>query len=214
MDTLFDEFVNAYRAALQTFLTASVAAPEIRTQYSPTVKSRSFEAKGDRNRELLLKPLLALGVIPVNGGATAAIVAPWNPLRLQAMACKAHRMASLIRHLLTAPNVLFGDANLYFKEIRDELDHPYFPEVVLGWRERKPELVSLTDTFMDYSLHKLPLVNQTLGADTNENPTQSANQIVDLIQRYLALFRTSNNFSAVRQPHAQFQPRSTRSTSV
>lgn len=201
LDTLFGEFVNAYRAALQTFLTASVAAPEIRTQYvayGQLLEAVSFEAKGDRNRELLLKPLLALGVIPVNGGATAAIVAPWNPLRLQAMACKAHRMASLIRHLLTAPNVLFGDANLYFKEIRDELDHPYFPEVVLGWRERKPELVSLTDTFMDYSLHELPLVDQTLGADTNENPTQSANQIVDLIQRYLALFpHEQANLSAV-----------------
>ena len=94
----------------------------------------------------------------------------------------------MIRHLLTAPNVLFGDASLYFKEVRDELEHPYFPEVVLGWRERKPEVVSLTDTYMDYSLHELPLVNQSLGADTNENPTESANQIVDLIQRYLALF--------------------------
>lgn len=191
LDTLFGEFTNAYRAALQTFLKASVAAPEIRTQYvayGQLLEAVSFEAKGDRNHELLLKPLLALGVVPVNGGAPAAIVAPWNPLRLQAMACKANRMASLIRHLLTAPNVLFGDANLYFKEIRDELEHPYFPEVVLGWRERKPELVSLTDTYMDYSLHELPLVNQSLGADTNENPTQTASQIVELIQRYLALF--------------------------
>ncbi len=191
LDTLFGVFATAYRAALQTFLKASVAAPEIRTQYvayGQLLEAVSLEAKGDRNRELLLKPLLALGVVPVNGGAPAAIVAPWNPLRLQAMVCKANRMASLIRHLLTAPNVLFGDANLYFKEFRDELEHPYFPEIVLGWRERKPELISLTDTYMDYSLHELPLVNQSLGADTNENPMQTASQIVELIQRYLALF--------------------------
>jgi len=191
LEALFREFTNAYRAALQTFLAASVAASEIRTQYETygqLIEVLSFEAKGDRNRELLLKPLLALGVVPVNGGAPAAIVAPWNPLRLQAIACKANRMASLVRHLLTAPNVLFGDANLYFKEVRDELEHPYFPEVALAWRERKPELVSVTDTHMDYSLHELPLVNQSLGADTNENPTESANQIVDMIQRYLVLF--------------------------
>lgn len=191
LDAMFGEFTTAYQSALQMFLKTSVAAPEIRTQYvsyGQLLDAVSFEAKGDRNRELLLKPLLALGVVPINGGAPAAIVAPWNPLRLQAMACKATRMARLIRHLLTAPNVLFGDANLYFKEVRDELEHPYFPEVVLGWRERKPELVSLTDTYMDYSLHELPLANQSLGADTNENPTESANQIVDLIQRYLALF--------------------------
>lgn len=191
LDVLFDQFVNAYKATLQSFLTASVAAPETRTQYlsyGQLLEAVNFEAKGDRSRELLLKPLLALGVVPVYGGAPAAIVAPWNPLRLQAMACKANRMASLVRHLLKAPNVLFGDANLYFKEIRDELEHPYFPEVALGWRERKAELLSLTDTFMDYSLHELPLVNKLLGADTNENPSDTAGQIVELIQRYLTLF--------------------------
>ncbi len=191
LDALFEEFAGAYRAALQSFLTLSVAAPEIRTQYlayGRLLEAVTFEAKGDTNRELLLRPLLALGVVPVYGGAPAAIVAPWNPLRLQAMACKAIRIANLIRHLLTAPVVLFGDINLYFKEVRDELAHPYFPEVALGWRERKPVLVALTDSHMDYSLHELPLVDRSLGADTNENPTESAKQIVDQVQRYLALF--------------------------
>lgn len=201
LNTLFSNFSDAYRAALQGFLKVSVAAPEIRTQYilyGQLIEAVTVEAKGDRNRELLLKPLLALGVIPVNGGAPAAIVAPWNPLRLQAMTCKASRLAGVIRHLLTARDVLFGDATLYFKEIRNELEHPYFPEIVLGWRERKPELVSLTDTYMDYSLHELPLVDQSLGADTNENPTESANRIVDLIQRYLTLFPHERaNLSAV-----------------
>lgn len=201
LNILFSEFSDAYRAALQKFLKVSVAAPEIRSQYivyGRLIEAVSVEAKGDRNRDLLLKPLLALGVVPVNGGASAAIVAPWNPLRLQAMACKASRLAGVIRHLLTARNVLFGDATLYFKEIRNELEHLYFPEIVLGWRERKPELVSLTDTYMDYSLHELPLVYQSLGADTNENPTESANQIVDLIQRYLTLFPHERaNLSAV-----------------
>jgi DNA segregation ATPase FtsK/SpoIIIE, S-DNA-T family len=191
LDALFAEFASAYSTALRVFLKTSVAASEIRTQYvayGQLVEAVTFEAKGDTNRELLLKPLLALGVVPVHGGAPAAIVAPWNPLRLQAMAGKANRMASLVRHLLKAPNVLFGDANLYFKEVRDELAHPYFPEIVLGWRERKPELVSLTDSFMDYSLHELPLVSDSLDGDTNENPRETASQIVDLIQRYLALF--------------------------
>lgn len=201
LNTLFGEFVQAYHAALQKLLKVGVAAAEIRTQYDAygqLIEAVSLEAKGDRNRELLLKPLLALGVVPVNGGAPAAIVAPWNPLRLQTMACKASRMAGLIRHLLKAPNVLFGDASIYFKEVRDELEHPYFPEIVLGWRERKPELLSLTDTFMDYSLHELPLADEFLGSDTNENPTQSANQIVDMIQRYLALFpHEQANLSAV-----------------
>ncbi|MGH7605285.1 MAG: FtsK/SpoIIIE domain-containing protein [Burkholderiales bacterium] len=201
VDTLFKDFANAYRAALQMFVKASVAGPEIRTQYvayGQLLEAVIFEAKGDRNRELLVKPLLGLGVVPVYGAAPAAIVAPWNPMRLQAMASKASRMASLVRHLIKAPNVLFGDATLYFKELRDELDHPYFPEVVLGWRERKPELISLTDTFMDYSLHECPLISESLDADTNEHPADTAGQIVDLIQRYLTLFpHEQASFSAV-----------------
>src|SRR5208283_4178940 len=107
-------------------------AGEIRSQYEAygrLIDALTINAKGDRNRELLLKPLLALGVIPVYGAAPAAIVAPWNPLRMQAMASKCERVAGLVRHLLKAPNVLFGDASLYFKEMREELEHPYFPEV-------------------------------------------------------------------------------------
>lgn len=201
LDALFQEFIAAYKVAIATFAKVSVGAAEIEAQfraYGRLIEALTFKAKGDRNRELMLKPLLSLGVVPVYGAAPAAIVAPWNPLRMQAMASKAERMAGLIRHLLKAPNVLFGDASLYFKEMRDELEHPYFPEIALGWRERKAELLSITDSWMDYSLHELPLVDDAVGADTNENPAQSANQIVDMIQRYLALFpHEQANLSAV-----------------
>jgi DNA segregation ATPase FtsK/SpoIIIE, S-DNA-T family len=201
LDALFTDFVTAYAAASKTFAQVSVAASEIEAQfhaYARLLEAVIQKAKGDRNRELFLKPLLGLGVVSVLGAAPAAIVAPWNPLRMQAMSCKAQRMSGLIKHLLKAPNVLFGDASLYFKEMRDELEHPYFPEVALGWRERKPELLCMTDTCMDYSLQELPLVDDGLSADTNENPTQSANQIVDMVQRYLALFpHEQGNLSAV-----------------
>jgi DNA segregation ATPase FtsK/SpoIIIE, S-DNA-T family len=191
LDALFEEFLGYYKAAIATFAQVSVAAGEIESQYKAygrLLEALTLKAKSDRNRELLLKPLLSLGVVPVYGAAPAAIVAPWNPFRMQAMASKADRMARLVLHLLKAPNVLFGDASLYFKEMRDELEHPYFPEIALGWRERKPELLSMTDACMDYSPHELPLADDSADADTNENPTQSANQIVEMIQRYLALF--------------------------
>jgi DNA segregation ATPase FtsK/SpoIIIE, S-DNA-T family len=191
LDMLFTEFASAYAGAIKTFAQVSVAAIEIEAQYhsfARLLEAVIQKAKGDRNRELFLKPLLGLGVVPVLGAAPAAVVAPWNPLRMQAMCCKAQRLTGLIQHLLKAPNVLFGDATLYFKEMRDELEHPYFPEIALGWRERKPELLCMTDTYMDYSLQELPLVDDGLSADTNENPTESANQTVDMVQRYLALF--------------------------
>jgi DNA segregation ATPase FtsK/SpoIIIE, S-DNA-T family len=201
LDVLFQEFMDAYAAAVTAFIQVSVAAREIESQYNAygrLLEALAFKAKGDRNRDLLLKPLLGLGVIPVYGAAPAAIVAPWNPFRMQAMASKAARMAGLVRHLLKAPNILFGDTTLFFKEMCDELEHPYFPEIVIGWRERKPELLSLSDTCLDYSLHEMPLADDGVSADTNENPAHSANQIVEMIQRYLALFpHEQANLSAV-----------------
>jgi S-DNA-T family DNA segregation ATPase FtsK/SpoIIIE len=191
IDALFQEFIGCYKAAIAAFAGVSVAAGEIEAQYTAygrLLEALARKAKGDRNRELLLKPILGLGVVPVYGAAPAALVAPWNPLSMQAMASKAERMAGLVHHLLKAPNVLFGDASLYFKEMREVLEHPYYPEITLGWRERKPELLSMTDTYMDYSLHELPMADDAVDTDTNENPTQSANQIVEMIQRYLALF--------------------------
>jgi S-DNA-T family DNA segregation ATPase FtsK/SpoIIIE len=191
LNALFQNFSEAYKKAIVTFTQVSVASEEIEIQYKAyglLLGALTLKAKGDRNRELLLKPVLALGVVPVQGATPAAIVAPWNPFRMQAMAGKAERFAGLVRHLLKAPNVLFGDANLFFKEMRDELEHPYFPEVALGWRERKSELLAVADTCLDYSLHEMPMADDATSEDTNENPAESANHIVEMIQRYLALF--------------------------
>jgi len=46
---------------------------------------------------------------------------------------------------LTADSVFFGDPPLFFKELEHELSHPFYPEIVLGWADKKPELLSLTD---------------------------------------------------------------------
>lgn len=201
LQTKFEAFTQAYAAAAAGFPKVGVLCPEIAIQFDAfgeLLDTICRQAKGDRNRELLLKPLLAIGVIPVLGGPTAAMVAPWHPLRLRAVAIKALRLASLVGHLLTDDNVLFGDAKLYFKDLRDEQQHPHYPEVIIGWREKKAELLSLTDSLLDYSLHELPIADDAHGADTNENPVESAAQIVEMIRRYLALFpHEKSNLSAV-----------------
>jgi S-DNA-T family DNA segregation ATPase FtsK/SpoIIIE len=187
----FDTFAKNYIAAVSNFPKQGVLCPDIETQFDSFGSLLDVicrHAKGDRNRELLLKPILSIGVVPVRGGVAAAIVAPWNPLRMRAMAVKARRFAGLVKHLLTTENVLFGDAKLFFKELREAEQHPHYPEIVLGWRERKPELLALNDSFLDYSLHELPIGDDSNGADTNDNPAESAGQIVEMIRRYLSLF--------------------------
>jgi len=188
---LFKDFSESYTAAIKTFPKASIATTEIEDQYTKygrLLEAVTTKARGDRLRDMLVKPLLAIGVVPVAGAAPAAIVAPWNPLRMRAMAAKAERLRDLLDQLLTAPSILFGDPALYFKEMKEELQHPYYPELALGWRERKPELLSVTDSLMDYTLHELPLRGVSQESETNENPIQAANQIVDMVQRYLSLF--------------------------
>jgi S-DNA-T family DNA segregation ATPase FtsK/SpoIIIE len=58
--------------------------------------------------------------------------------------------------------------------------------VVLGWVENKPELLTLSDTVQDYSLHEMPVLGGTAD-DTNENPIEGGNCVLQLVQRYLAL---------------------------
>ena len=104
------------------------------------------------------------------------------------MAAKASQIAALVRHLLTADEVYFGDPPLFFKELQQELSHAYYPELVLGWNATKPELLSLTDQHLDYSLHESPVVNNDGNDDTNESPAETSALIVDLTKRFLSLY--------------------------
>jgi len=189
--SLFQCFQQSYRAAITGFVEDGLACDLLVKQsedYGALLQTICSEAKGDRNRETLLRPLLQIGTVVVESGRVTALVAPWQPLRLAAMANKALQVASLLRHLLTADEVFFGDPPLFFKELEAELVHPYYPEIVLGWHATKPELLSLTDHHLDYSLHESPVISNDGCDDTNESPSETASLIVDLTKRFLSLY--------------------------
>jgi DNA segregation ATPase FtsK/SpoIIIE, S-DNA-T family len=123
-----------------------------------------------------------VGCVPI-----AAVVTPWHPLRLAAVHRKAHLVANLVRRLLTAEEVFFGDTRLFFKDLAQELAHPFYPEVVVGFQENRPELLVLTDCVGDYTLHESPVLGVEGEGDTNENPTDGSTCVKELVQRYLAL---------------------------
>jgi hypothetical protein len=188
---LFQTFQQSYQAAVQGFADDGLACSVMVKQaedYGVLLDTICREAKGDRNRESLLRPLLQIGSVIVDGGRVTAIVAPWHPLRLSAMANKALQVSSLLKHLLTAENIFFGDPPLFFKELEKELSHPYYPEIVLGWHDRKPEILSLTDHHLDYSLHESPVISNDGYDDTNESPAETSALIVDLTKRFLSLY--------------------------
>jgi S-DNA-T family DNA segregation ATPase FtsK/SpoIIIE len=188
---LFQMFQQNYRAAIAGFVEDGLACRVLVKQaedFGALLDAICKDAKGDRNRDALLRPLLEIGTVAVDGGRVTAIVTPWHPLRLAAIANKTNQVASLIRHLLTADEVFFGDPPLFFKELEQELSHPYYPEIALGWFGTKPELLSLTDHHLDYSLHEAPVINNDGFDDTNESPYETSTLIVGLTKRFLSLY--------------------------
>lgn len=190
IEAKFAAFETDYSNAISDMREAGLHSTSLRSQavaYCELLDVLIRQAKGDRNRELLLRPLLSIGAAHIEGGTCATVVAPWHPLRLSAMQVKATMAVGLVRHLLTAPEVFFGDTRLYFKDLAQELSHPFYPEVVLGWRGDKPELMVMTDAVLDYTLHESPIINDKEPDDTNENPTTGSNCVLELVQRYLTL---------------------------
>ena len=47
-------------------------------------------------------------------------------------------------------------------------------------KTKPPELLSLTDHHLDYSLHESPVINNDGFDDTNESPSETSSLIVDL----------------------------------
>lgn len=186
----FAAFESAYSQAIRELPGVGLQSPALRSQlvaYGQLLDYILRRAKGDRNRELLIRPLMLIGAAQIEGGPPAVVITAWHPLRLAAMQQKAVIATSLVRYLLTASEVFFGDTHLYFKDLAQELSHPFYPEVVLGWQGNKPELLVLSDSVQDYSLHESPILSDGTADDTNENPASGSACVLELVQRYLAL---------------------------
>lgn len=190
--TLAEQFLlfkDAYTSSVKALREVGLSSPTLEQQaeaYAALLEAICLHAPGDRNRNLLLRPLLALGTVPVRGGRLTAIIAPWHPLRLASLARKAHRFADIVRQLLL-PTTTMGDATLFFRDKQEELAHPFSPEVTVVFLREQPALMSLTDTAGDYSLHESPLVSEQGRDETNDNPAEGAERVKELVGRYLAL---------------------------
>ncbi|MCW3061469.1 MAG: ftsK [Capsulimonas sp.] len=182
-------FTDEYTAAINGWRSEGLASKHLLTQsdkYGDLFRVLAEHASGDLNRRELLEPVLALGCVPVTGGAPTAIVAPWHPLRLAAMTVKARSVAGLAAHLLQAKDVIFGDVTLFFADLRSELEHAYYPEVAIAYLGAEPVLVAETGTLNDYSLMERPVRDQA-ESSTDVDPAEAARQIRALLERYLDL---------------------------
>jgi len=193
----WQQFGALYKQAIANLIEPSgegIASPTLMHQceaYGRLLTLLLTHAKGDGNRSELYQTLLHLGFVRVGGmrsdrGKPAAIVAPWHPLRLAAIASKTRQLAGLLRYILSASEVNFGDSRLFFADLRNDLIHSYTPEVGVGYQGREPKLLSVTDTLNDYSLMELPIRDET-DRSTHEDPTDAAEKLLGLINRYVEL---------------------------
>lgn len=186
----FELFCERYESAIKSFRLEGASNPACRDQamrYAELLNLVRQLAPGDRNMDLLLRPLLELGQAPVGDGAAAAIVAPWHPMRLAATWRKAHLVRQVVRNIIDLPGGLEGDTKLFFRDLAEDMRHVFYPEVVVSWTGRKPELLSLADFQGDYSLHERPVLEGPGGSETNDDATAGTNCLLDLTQRYLKL---------------------------
>lgn len=182
-------FEAEYVEALGALQSSGYASPNLLSQaeaYGALLRALSLHAPGDLNRRDLWEPVLSLGVIPVTGSAPSAIVAPWHPLRLAAGAIKMRSVAGLADYLLSDVDVNFGDSRLFFSDLRDELAHPLYPEIAVGYDGSEAVLLTETGTVNDYSLLERP-VRDPSEATTDVDPAEAARQIRSLLERYLEL---------------------------
>ena len=172
--------------ALQNSGYASAALIEQANAYGALLGMLQAHAGGDLNRRDLWEPLLSVGTVSVVGGAPTAIVAPWHPLRLAAGAAKMRSVAGLANYLLSPVDVNFGDSRLFFADLREELEHPLFPEIAIGYDGTEAVLLAETGTVNDYSLVERP-VRDPSEATTDVDPAEASRQIRTLLERYLDL---------------------------
>jgi S-DNA-T family DNA segregation ATPase FtsK/SpoIIIE len=187
--TEWDRFTASYLAAIEGWRNKGLAELALLKQaeyYGALLRALARHAPGDLNRQELWQPVLALGCVEITGSAPSAIIAPWHPLRLAAIAVKARSVAGLAAHVLAAGQINFGDRRLFFSDLRAELAHPFYPEIAVGYKGAEPVLLAETSTINDYSLMERP-VRDPSEAGTDVDPREGALQIRGLLARYLDL---------------------------
>lgn len=185
----WETFSSAYGNAIKAWRNDGLKSDALiqqATAYEGLLQALANHAPGDVNRQELLRPVLAIGCIPVTGGPASAIVAPWHPMRMLALSLKARAVSGLIVHIMKAEDVNFGDRRLFFSDLKSELEHPWYPEVAVGYAGSEPQLLSETSTLNEYSLMERP-VRDPSEASTDVDPKEAARQIRQLLGRYLEL---------------------------
>lgn len=185
----WDKFEEDYIKAMEDFVTTGLHGDAVMRQaesYAELLNTLTVNARGDVCRSRLVAEILSVGTVRVAGENPAVIIPPWHPERMKALAVKTRRVAGFATHLLSSASILYGDREIFMRELTDEIAHPFYPEIAVLNRGGALTLVSESSTVNGYSLLESP----TRGAEeamTDVDPTAAAKQARELLERYVGL---------------------------
>ncbi|HAX20937.1 MAG TPA: DNA translocase FtsK [Hydrogenophaga sp.] len=185
----WDKFEADYIKAVEDFVSTGLHGEAVMRQadsFGVLLSTLMAHARGDVCRSRLVSEVLSIGTVRVAGDNPAMIVPPWHPERMKALAVKSRRVAGFATHLLSSGSVLYGDREIFMRELSDEIAHPFYPEIAVLNRGGAPTLVSESSTVNGYSLLESPTrgANQAM---TDVDPASAAKQVRELLERYIGL---------------------------
>ncbi|KUY48842.1 FtsK/SpoIIIE domain-containing protein [Burkholderia sp. RF2-non_BP3] len=185
----WDKFEEDYVKAMTDFLGSGLHGEAVIQQaesFAALLATLMTHARGDVCRSRLVSEVLSIGTVKVAGDNPAVIVPPWHPERMKALAVKSRRVAAFATHLLASSSILFGDREIFMRELADEIAHPFYPEIAVLNRAGAPTLVSETNTVNGYSLMESP-TRDSRESMSDVEPAAAARQARDLLERYVGL---------------------------
>lgn len=185
----WDAFEKDYIKAMEDFVFTGLHGEAVMRQaesFGALLNTLMANARGDVCRSRLVSEVLTVGTARVAGDKPTLIIPPWHPERMKALAVKTRRIAGFATHLLTSDSVLYGDREIFMRELSDEIAHPFYPEIAVMNKGGSPKLVSESSTVNGYSLLESPIRGDEV-AMSDVDPAAGAKQVRELLERYVGL---------------------------
>lgn len=185
----WDSFERDYIKAMDDFVSTGLHGEAVMRQaesFGVLLNTLMAHARGDVCRSRLVSEVLSVGTVRVAGDNPALIIPPWHPERMKALAVKTRRIAGFATHLLSSGSILYGDREIFMRELSDEIGHPFYPEIAVLNKDGSPKLVSESSTVNGYSLLEAPIRGEE-DAMSDVDPAAAAKQARELLERYVGL---------------------------
>jgi S-DNA-T family DNA segregation ATPase FtsK/SpoIIIE len=185
----WDAFEADYIKAMGDFVNTGLHGEAVMRQaesFGALLNTLLAHARGDVCRSRLVSEILSVGTVRVAGDNPSLIVPPWHPERMKALAVKSRRVAGFATHLLSSGSILYGDREIFMRELTDEIAHPFYPEIAVLSKGGSVKLVSESSTVNGYSLLEAPIRGNE-DAMSDVDPAAAAKNARELLERYVGL---------------------------